>query len=35
MPVQGSIYMLIADGTNITASVGRDGIALVNTARRR
>jgi glyoxylase-like metal-dependent hydrolase (beta-lactamase superfamily II) len=31
MPVQGNVYMLIADGTNITASVGRDGIALVNT----
>jgi glyoxylase-like metal-dependent hydrolase (beta-lactamase superfamily II) len=31
MPVQGNIYMLIADGTNITASVGRDGIAIVNT----
>jgi glyoxylase-like metal-dependent hydrolase (beta-lactamase superfamily II) len=31
MPVQGNIYMLIADGTNITASIGRDGIAVVNT----
>jgi glyoxylase-like metal-dependent hydrolase (beta-lactamase superfamily II) len=31
MPVQGNVYMLIADGTNITASVGRDGIAVVNT----
>jgi glyoxylase-like metal-dependent hydrolase (beta-lactamase superfamily II) len=31
MPVQGNIYMLIADGTNITASVGRDGMAIVNT----
>lgn len=31
LPVQGNIYMLVADGTNITASVGRDGIALVNT----
>jgi glyoxylase-like metal-dependent hydrolase (beta-lactamase superfamily II) len=31
MPVQGNIYMLIADGTNITASVGRDGTAIVNT----
>jgi len=29
--VQGNVYMLIADGTNITASVGRDGIAIVNT----
>ena len=31
MPVQGNIYMLIADGTNITASVGADGVVLVNT----
>ena len=31
MPVQGNIYMLVADGTNITASVGRDGLAVVNT----
>jgi glyoxylase-like metal-dependent hydrolase (beta-lactamase superfamily II) len=31
MPVQGNVYMLIADGTNITASVGRDGVAVVNT----
>jgi cyclase len=31
MPVQGNIYMLVADGTNITASIGKDGIAVVNT----
>jgi glyoxylase-like metal-dependent hydrolase (beta-lactamase superfamily II) len=31
LPVQGNIYMLVADGTNITASIGRDGIAVVNT----
>lgn len=31
LPVQGNVYMLVADGTNITASMGRDGIALVNT----
>ena len=31
LPVQGNIYMLVADGTNITASLGRDGIAIVNT----
>jgi glyoxylase-like metal-dependent hydrolase (beta-lactamase superfamily II) len=30
LPIQGNIYMLVADGTNITASVGRDGIAVVN-----
>jgi glyoxylase-like metal-dependent hydrolase (beta-lactamase superfamily II) len=31
MPVQGNVFMLVADGTNITASVGPEGIALVNT----
>ncbi|HEY5565986.1 MAG TPA: hypothetical protein VIM81_01910 [Gammaproteobacteria bacterium] len=31
LPVQGNIYMLVADGTNITASVGPDGVLLVNT----
>jgi glyoxylase-like metal-dependent hydrolase (beta-lactamase superfamily II) len=31
LPVQGNIFMLVADGTNITVSVGRDGIAIVNT----
>ena len=31
LPIQGNVYMLVADGTNITASVGRDGIAIVNT----
>ena len=31
LPVQGNIYMLVADGTNISVSVGEDGIALVNT----
>jgi hypothetical protein len=31
LPVQGNIYMLVADGTNITASVGRDGMTIVNT----
>ena len=30
LPVQGNIFMLVADGTNITASVGKDGIAVVN-----
>jgi hypothetical protein len=30
-PVQGNIYMLIADGTNITVSVGPEGSAVVNT----
>jgi glyoxylase-like metal-dependent hydrolase (beta-lactamase superfamily II) len=32
MPVQGNIYMLVVDGTNVTASIGADGVMLVNTA---
>ena len=35
LPVQGNIYMLVADGTNITVSVGPDGVVLVNTGPRR
>jgi glyoxylase-like metal-dependent hydrolase (beta-lactamase superfamily II) len=31
LPIQGNIYMLVADGVNVTASIGRDGIAVVNT----
>jgi hypothetical protein len=31
LPVQGNIYMLVADGTNITASIGPQGVLLVNT----
>jgi glyoxylase-like metal-dependent hydrolase (beta-lactamase superfamily II) len=31
LPVQGNIYMLIADGTNITVSVGPEGVLVVNT----
>jgi glyoxylase-like metal-dependent hydrolase (beta-lactamase superfamily II) len=30
LPVQGNVYMLIADGINLTASLGADGILLVN-----
>ena len=30
-PVQGNIYMLIADGVNLAASIGPEGVALVNT----
>jgi glyoxylase-like metal-dependent hydrolase (beta-lactamase superfamily II) len=30
LPVQGNIYMLIADGVNLAASVGTDGVLLVN-----
>src|SRR3954453_8064283 len=31
MPVQGNVFLLIADGTNITASVGAGGVLVVNT----
>ncbi len=31
MPVQGNVYMLIGDGANIAASIGKDGILLVDT----
>jgi glyoxylase-like metal-dependent hydrolase (beta-lactamase superfamily II) len=34
MPVQGNIYMLVADGTNLTVSIGADGLMLVNTGSR-
>ncbi|HET9943138.1 MAG TPA: hypothetical protein VFR05_07355, partial [Terriglobia bacterium] len=30
LPVQGNIYMLIADGHNITVSVGSEGVLMVN-----
>jgi cyclase len=30
LPVQGNIYMLVADGTNIAVSMGADGVMLVN-----
>ena len=28
MPVQGNIYMLVADGTNITVSAGPEGLLV-------
>jgi cyclase len=31
LPVQDNIYMLVADGTNISASVGPQGVLVVNT----
>ncbi|MDR2214791.1 MAG: MBL fold metallo-hydrolase [Nevskiaceae bacterium] len=34
LPVQGNVYMLVADGTNITVSVGRDGALVVDTGGR-
>jgi hypothetical protein len=30
LPVQGNVYMLVADGVNLAASVGADGVLLVN-----
>ena len=30
LPVQGNVYMLVADGTNIAVSVGPEGLLLVN-----
>jgi glyoxylase-like metal-dependent hydrolase (beta-lactamase superfamily II) len=30
LPVQGNIYMLVGAGANITASIGKDGILLVD-----
>jgi len=31
LPVQGNVYMLVADGNNIAVSIGADGVLLVNT----
>jgi glyoxylase-like metal-dependent hydrolase (beta-lactamase superfamily II) len=33
MPVQGNVYMLIGAGGNIAASIGRDGILLVDSGK--
>ena len=33
MPVQGNVYMLVGAGGNIAASVGQDGILLVDTGK--
>jgi glyoxylase-like metal-dependent hydrolase (beta-lactamase superfamily II) len=30
LPVQGNVYMVVADGVNLAASVGSDGMLLVN-----
>ena len=35
LPVQDNIYMLVADGTNIAASVGPQGVLVVNTGSAR
>jgi cyclase len=35
LPVQGNVYMLMADGMNLTASLGADGILLVNSGPAR
>jgi glyoxylase-like metal-dependent hydrolase (beta-lactamase superfamily II) len=31
LPIQGNVFMLVADGVNVTASVGPEGVLLVNT----
>src|SRR5262245_24597185 len=31
LPVSGNIYMIVGAGANITASIGRDGVLLVDT----
>jgi len=31
LPVQGNVYMLVADGGNVTLQVGRNGVLLVDT----
>jgi glyoxylase-like metal-dependent hydrolase (beta-lactamase superfamily II) len=31
LPLQGNVYVLIADGTNVTVSMGPEGVMLVNT----
>jgi glyoxylase-like metal-dependent hydrolase (beta-lactamase superfamily II) len=35
LPVQSNVYMLVADGTNITASVGRSGVLAVDAGSRK
>jgi glyoxylase-like metal-dependent hydrolase (beta-lactamase superfamily II) len=35
LPVQGNVYMVVADGTNIAVSLGADGVMLVNTGAAR
>ena len=34
LPVQGNVYMLVADGTNITVSVGKSGVLVVDAGAR-
>jgi cyclase len=35
LPVQGNIYMLVANGTNVAVSVGPEGLMLVNTGSQQ
>jgi glyoxylase-like metal-dependent hydrolase (beta-lactamase superfamily II) len=35
LPVQGNVYMLVADGTNVAVSVGPEGVLLVNTGSQQ
>jgi hypothetical protein len=30
LPIQGNVFMLVTDGYNVTASIGQDGVLLVN-----
>ena len=34
LPVQGNVYMLVADGNNITVSVGKSGVLVVDAGPR-
>ncbi len=35
LPVQGNVYMLVADGTNVAVSVGPEGVLLVNSGTQQ
>lgn len=35
LPVQGNVYMLVADGTNITVSVGKSGVLVVDAGSKK
>jgi glyoxylase-like metal-dependent hydrolase (beta-lactamase superfamily II) len=35
LPVQGNVFMLVADGTNVAVSVGAEGVLMVNSGPAR
>lgn len=35
LPVQGNVYMLVADGNNITVSVGKSGVLVVDAGSKK